>query len=92
MSEAVIPVRMSDPLLGYASQQAQRNGVSLETWLLSVAAERIRDEQVAERFFRPVPPEIAARSIGELLDRAGNNNPPDPGDELPEGYVPFSKR
>jgi hypothetical protein len=91
MSEAVIPVRMSDPLLGYASQQAQRNGVSLETWLLSVAAERIRDEQVAERFFRSVPRETAAHNLGELLDRSGNN-PPEPGDELPEGYVPFSKR
>lgn len=91
MSEAVIPIRMSDPLLSYVSQQAQRNGVSLETWLLSVAAERIRDEQVAERFFRPAPPELAALTIGELLDRGGNN-PPDPGDELPEGYVPFSKR
>lgn len=91
MNEAVIPVRMSDPLLSDALEQAERIGMSVEGWLLEVAAERVRDERVAERFFRAVPQEEAARSLGELLDRAGNNNSPDPGDELPEGYVPLSK-
>ena len=35
MSEAVLAVRISDPLLSEASVQAARAGVSIEEWLLS---------------------------------------------------------
>jgi hypothetical protein len=87
MSETVLSVRISEPLYEDASQQARRAGISLEQWLLAVAADRVRDDQVADRFFRHrVPQELAGQMIREILDSVPDN-PPDPGDELPEGYI-----
>ena len=44
MSDAVIPVHMPEPLLQDAAKQAQRAGVSVEDWLVSLAVESIRYE------------------------------------------------
>jgi hypothetical protein len=86
MSETFLSVGISESLYQEASQQARRAGVSLEQWLLAVAAERVRDEQVADRFFRHrVSQETAGQMMREILDNIPDN-PPDPGDELPEGY------
>jgi hypothetical protein len=85
MSEAVLSVRISDPLLSEASLQAARAGVSIEEWLLSVAAERVRDEQVAERFFGRTPDGAAGQTMLEILDSA-NDGLPMADDEVPAGY------
>lgn len=84
MSEAVLTVRISDPLLSDASRQAMRAGVSIEDWILSVAAERIRDAQVSERFFARAAQESAGRTMREILDSA-NDGVPITGDEVPDG-------
>jgi len=85
MSEVVLSVHISDPLLSEASLQATRAGVSIEEWLLSVAAERIRDEQVAGRFFVRTPDGSAGQTMLEILDSA-SDGPPMKDDEVPEGY------
>jgi hypothetical protein len=81
MSEAVIPVHMPDTLLQDATRQAQRVGVSVEDWLLSLAAESVRYEYVADRFFRHNANPDAGKVMFEVLDSA-NDHPPLPGDEL----------
>ena len=84
MSEAVVALRISDRLLSEASVQAIRAGLSIEEWLLSVAAERIRDAQVSERFFAQATQESAGRTMREILDSA-HDGMPLAGDEPPEG-------
>ena len=81
MSKAVISVELSDPLMHDASARAERAGVSVSTWIHDMVADRIRDEQVTERFYR-----LRARAGGgaellAILDKAPNA-PPMPGDEL----------
>jgi hypothetical protein len=81
MSDAVIPVHMPETLFHAAAEQAQRVGVSVEEWLVSLAAESIRYEFVADRFFRhPANPD-AGKVMLEILDST-NVHPPLPGDEL----------
>lgn len=85
-----IPV--SEELYRELTQRAEETGVSPQDWAASVLEARIRIERETDRFFDARAARASSLTLGELLDRAGNNNPPDPGDELPEGYVPFSKR
>jgi hypothetical protein len=78
MSNAVIAVHMPEPLLQDAARQAQRVGVSVEDWLLSLASESVRYEYVADRFFRhPANPD-AGKVMLEVLDST-NDHPPLPG-------------
>ena len=80
MSEAVIPVHLSGPLLQGAADQAARNGISLEDWLRSLAAERVRDAYVTEKYFSRSPQPDDAAEMVAILDRA--NGKPIAGDEL----------
>jgi hypothetical protein len=81
MSEAVIPVHLSGSLLQAASDQAARSGVPLEDWLRSVAADRVRDAYITEKYFsRKSQPGDAAEILG-ILDKAPDV-PPMPGDEM----------
>ncbi len=81
MSEAVIPVHLSGPLLDAASDQAARSGISLEEWLRSIAAERVRDAYVTEKYFSRKPQPGDAAELLAILDMAPDG-PPMPGDEL----------
>jgi hypothetical protein len=81
MSQAVIPVHMPEPLFHDAARQAQRAGISVEDWLISLAAENVRYEYVADRFFpHPANPD-AGKVMLEVLDST-NDHPPLPGDEI----------
>jgi hypothetical protein len=81
MSDAIISVHMPETLFQDAARQAQRTGVSVEDWLLSLATESVRYEYVADRFFRrPANPD-AGKVMLEILNST-NDNPPLPGDEL----------
>jgi hypothetical protein len=81
MSDAVVAVHMPDTLLQDAARQAQRLGVSVEDWLLSLATESVKYEYVADRFFRhPANPD-AGKVMREVLDST-NDHPPLAGDEL----------
>lgn len=81
MSQAVVPVHMPETLFQDAARQAQRVGVSIEDWLLSLAAESVRYEYVADRFFRQPANSDAGKVMLEVLESA-NNHEPLPGDEL----------
>jgi hypothetical protein len=80
-TEAVIPVHLAGSWLEQVSQDAARAGVSLERWFVSLAAKRVRDQQVAERFFSRALQESDGQTMLEILDSA-NDHPPMQGDEL----------
>jgi hypothetical protein len=81
MSDAVIPVRMPETLFHDAARQAERVGVSVEEWLVSLVAESVRYEHVADCFFRrPANPD-AGKVMLDILDST-HDHPPLPGDEL----------
>ena len=83
MSDAVIPVHMPETLFHDAAKQAERVGVSVEDWLVSLAAENIRYEHAADRFFRHPPNPDAGKRMMEILNST-RDNPPMPGDEFEE--------
>jgi hypothetical protein len=73
-------------LLKRAEELAQEDGVSLDIWVTSALAQKIGVVETAAEFF-------ARRSVGagkglkHYLDMVPDG-PPDPGDELPEGWAP----
>jgi len=79
--EAIIPVHLSGSLLQQVSEDAARAGVSLESWFVSLAAERVRDQQVVERFFSNAPQISDAQTMLSILNST-KDHPPMPGDEL----------
>jgi hypothetical protein len=68
-------------LLQKAADQASHLGVSTEQWIELALAERIRLEDADAEYFRIRAARASGRSLGEILDKGGDN-PPDPGDEL----------
>ncbi len=74
-------IQMPETLFRDVSRQAERIGISVEDWLLSLAAESIRYEYVADRFFRHPANPSAGKVMLEVLDST-NDHPPLPGDEL----------
>lgn len=79
--EAIIPVHLSGSLLQQVSEDAARAGVSLESWFVSLAAERVRDQQVIERFFSNAPQISDAQTMLSILNST-KDHPPMLGDEL----------
>ncbi len=55
--------------------------MSVEDWFVSLAAERIRDREVTERFFSRVPQPDDGQKLLEIL-ASTNDDPPMPGDEF----------
>jgi len=47
----------------------------------------LREEQFFEQRMRRAEC-VSEEEVQEILGRMGKGNPPDPGDELPEGYTP----
>jgi hypothetical protein len=52
VSDALIPVHIPEVLFHDVARQAERMGLSVEDWLVSLATENLRYEHVADRFFR----------------------------------------
>jgi hypothetical protein len=74
-------ISLPQVLLQEAASHAIQLGVSTERWVELALTDRIRDEQVTERFFRHPPNPDAGKRMMEILD-SSNDYPPMPGDEL----------
>lgn len=81
MIETVVPVHIPGNLLPDVEQEAGRAGVSVERWLLNLAADRIRDKVVTERFFNRTPQDSDGQAFLDIL-RSTHDHPPLVGDEL----------
>jgi hypothetical protein len=84
---ARFPLRLMPSVRKVAEEFSSREGVSLNQFINLAVAEklaRLQHEEWLARRSKPTP-ERLARAL-QILDRP-TNNPPEPGDELPEGYV-----
>ena len=79
--EAVIPVRLSGTLLEDVSQEATRNGMSAEDWLIWLAMERMRELEVTRRFFSRSLKDSDGKRLLEILNSTRGDQSY-PGDEF----------
>ncbi len=75
--------RMPEDLKVAVAAQAERAGVSLNQYLLSIVAAHAGSQAETERYFAARAARSSSGRALEILARAGQNNPPEPGDELP---------
>lgn len=66
-----------------AAAQAERAGISLDQYLMSIIASRLGAQAEAERYFAARAARAVPGRAREILSRAGIGRPPEPGDELP---------
>jgi hypothetical protein len=76
-------IALPEALVHDAAERAGQLGVSTEKWIELALSERLRVEKMTADFFAVRAARATGRSLGEILDQAGDN-PPDPGDELEE--------
>jgi len=96
MKTSNFALRLQPTIMAEAKALAAAEGVALNQLINVALAEKLaiaRTRQFFERYTRGADP---ARAL-EILAKAGRDNPPMPGDELPEGWkglgagVPASK-
>jgi hypothetical protein len=78
-------LEIPESLLKRAEELASEDGVSLDIWVTSALAQKIGVVETAEEFFRRRA-EGAGKGLHYYLDKLPSG-PPDPGDELPEGWT-----
>lgn len=77
------PLRLPDDLKEMAARQAEATGVSLNQYIATALAARVGAQAETERHFAARAARARPGRAREILERAGKNNPPLPGDELP---------
>jgi len=85
--QSKFPLRLMPSVRRAAEEFSQKEGVSLNQFINLAVAEKLahlqHDEWLARR--RKPDPSLIARALRALHKESGI--PPDPGDELPEGYA-----
>lgn len=79
------PLRLPDDLKELAVAQAEAAGVSLNQYIATALAARVGAQAEAGRYFAARAARAVPGRAREILERAGRDNPPLPGDELDEG-------
>lgn len=80
---STFPFRMPEDLKAAVAAQAERAGVSLNQYLLSIVAAHAGSQAEAERYFAARAARSSPARAAEVLARAGAGRPPEPGDGLP---------
>ena len=80
---STFPFRMPEELKAAATAQAERAGVSMNQYLLSIVASRVGAQSEAERYFSIRAARAVPGRAKEILARAGVGQAPESGDELP---------
>ncbi len=76
------PLRLPDDLKERAAMQAEAAGVSLNQYIATALAARVGAQAEAERYSAARAARAVPGRAREILARAGQGNPPLPGDEL----------
>jgi hypothetical protein len=79
-------LQIPESLLKHAEKLAQEDGVSLDIWITSALAQKIGVVETAADFFKRRGAN-AGKGLEHYLAKVPDV-PPDPGDELPEGWTP----
>jgi hypothetical protein len=83
MSAANSTIALPEELLRDISQEASREGVPTEEWVLNALTARVREQRQIEEFYRRRARGANGLSLGAILDKNPmNDRDPDPGDEL----------
>jgi hypothetical protein len=80
---STLALSFSDEIEVVAEAQAARRGMRVEDYLAAIAADRVRALAETEQWFVERTGGVTAEEGLEILARAGRDNPPEPGDELP---------
>ena len=80
---STFPFRMPEDFKAAVAAQAERAGVSLNQYLLSIVATHAGSQAEAERYFAARAARSSPARALDILARAGQGNSPEPGDELP---------
>lgn len=80
---STFPFRMPEDLKVAVAAQAERAGVSLNQYLLSIVAVHAGSQAETERYFAARAMRSSPGRAAEILARAGQGSPPELGDELP---------
>jgi hypothetical protein len=79
-------LQIPESLLKRAEELAQEDGVSLDIWVTSALAQKIGVVETAADFFKRRGA-TAGNGLEQYLAMVPDA-PPDPGDEVPEGWKP----
>lgn len=83
---STFPLRLPEDLKAVVAAQAERAGVSMNQYLLSIVATHAGSQAETERYFAARAARSSPGRALEILARAGQGNPPEPGDELPPDF------
>ena len=84
---STFPFRIPEDLKAAVVAQAERAGVSLNQYLLSIVATHAGSQAETERYFAARAARSSPGRALEILARAGQGNRPEQGDELPQDLV-----
>ncbi len=84
---APVAVHLPASLEKEAARLAEEDGVSLSHWVSLAVAQKIGAVETAAGFFRRRSQGACSLDDALAILDSGPDNPPDPGDELPEGYI-----
>ena len=85
---STFPLRMPEDLKAAVAAQAERAGVSMNQYLLSIVAAHAGSQAETERYFAARAARSGPGRALEILERAGRGNAPEPGDALPPDLAP----
>lgn len=89
MSKATYPLKLPNSIKAAAARLAKEDGVSLNQWIATAVAQKVGAVETAAEFFKRRANGRTGEGLGRILDKVPDR-PPEPGDELPEGWTPDS--
>jgi hypothetical protein len=87
MSKATYPLKLPTSIKAAAARLAKEDGVSLNQWIATAVAQKVGVVETAAEFFKRRSKGYTLDDLDRVLDKVPNR-PPEPGDELPEGWMP----
>ena len=90
MSKATYPLKLPTSIKTAAARLAKEDGVSLNQWIATAVAQKVGAVETAAEFFKRRAAGHSLDAFDDILDRVPDR-PPEPGDELPEGWTPGSR-
>ena len=87
MSKATYPLKLPNSIKAAAARLAKEDGVSLNQWIATAVAQKVGAVDTAAEFFKRRANGRTGEGLGRILDTVPDR-PPEPGDELPEGWTP----
>jgi hypothetical protein len=89
VSKATYPLKLPTSIKTAAARLAKEDGVSLNQWIATAVAQKVGAVETAAEFFKLRSAGHSLDEFDDILDQVPDR-PPEPGDELPEGWTPGS--